>query len=287
MRIPIVGLLLLLLVPCFAWGPVSHMYFASLAHQTTTFQGSDAPDGLGGFTSPQFSYAPFASSCPTSPLLHDPVMAATLLQQARSAHRSDDDAYESFLISYMNHMVGDLIGFHAGGGYLTNNKTRTRFGAVNWTLLWPKMQLIDAFITAERLSSPLPPVQAWSASLAARFTADVNGYFTQRSVPGWTNYTAEVLQECSNEWVGVQNVLLQYYREALAINGTYQGPLLFFDNQVNATMASSAQRFDRNAACAAKAITTYTSIITEGVDPPTAFQQLQEQVNLWFAQGMC
>jgi hypothetical protein len=43
----------------------------------------------------------------------------------------------------MSHMVADLIGFHADGGYLTVNGTHSRFGDVNWVLLWPKVDIVE------------------------------------------------------------------------------------------------------------------------------------------------
>ncbi len=123
-----------------AWGPVSHAVFSTAALGSNVVVSSvDLPDGYFGFMSPLFSYAPIAAQCPVEEKLHNPVVAASLVQLAISASDSDP-AYLRFLRSFMSHMLADAVGFFPGFGYLAREVK-----SVNWVTMWTKMQLIDAY----------------------------------------------------------------------------------------------------------------------------------------------
>lgn len=275
--------LLLILSICSVngWGPVAHRWFSILAKQPTS--GSDVPDGLAGFMSATFSYAPFAKECPSQETLHDPIMSATLWQWALS-NPTTPKSYTDFLSSYTAHMIGDLIGFHANGGYLTQNNTQWQFsgGYVNWVLLWPKMQYIDAFLLAERFSNmTLGHLPYFDDKWASRFAADLNQYYNG-------SYSSSMLKNCANAWIDVQNTLFIYYGRALSARAQYVAPLTFWDNDSSSSFASSILHLDANAACAANAIALYyQSIAIDKMDPKTAYGSLSAIVDQWFSNGKC
>lgn len=147
----------------------------------------DSPDGFFGFMSPAFSYEPFASDCPDSEKFHDPIVIATLLQNAISS--SAPSAYLAFLRSMMSHMVADFIGFNPLGGYLAQVTT-----SVNWVTMWTKMQTIDAFFV----------LQNGMQNVSIPFHARDNLVMLSNDMKKFANvsFSADVLLQCGNGEIG-------------------------------------------------------------------------------------
>jgi hypothetical protein len=254
-----------------AWGPVSHVVFAQSGLQAFDASAVDAPDGYFGFMGAQFSYGSYAGACPVEEKLHNPVIAGALVQKALRAP-TPDAQYVLFLLSYQSHMLGDLVGFFPGGGYLT----RTVDASVNWVTLWPKMQTIDAYLLQ----------QYGLASLVIPYLNATHNRWFSRDIASVANlsYSPAVLEECGNGWIDVQNRLIQYYRTLRDV----APQLAFFDTRgSNVTVAQTLEYLRKNVNCAGAAVAAYTKEILAMTDPKVAFAAVSAQVAQWYADDEC
>ena len=255
----------LMLTCALGWGPVSHAVFATGALADVDFSAVDAPDGFAGFMAPSFSYAPFAGTCPDTFSLHDPVLIGEVIQ---STSRTDP-GYKRFLLSYLSHMIGDLVGFSKYGGYLSNVTA-----GVNWVTMWTKMQAIDSYLFQTRNMSSFS-VPYLNATLMEFFSQDI-------WVVGKLNFSASVLLECGNAWIDVQNQLLGLYR----VQGDMTKQLSYFDTRGRSPV-STVRALTKNVNCAIRAVSFFIGEITQGSDPKKALADLDASIQTWYNQAIC
>ncbi len=270
-----------LLIPCTlcaAWGPVSHVVFASNGLAVFDATVTDAPDGWFGFMGSQFSYAPYAAACPVEEKLHDPVVAGRLVQRALSGPAVDPQ-YLVFLLSFQSHMIGDMVGFWPGKGtedygYLTD---RGRVDAgLNWVTLWPKMQMVDAYLMQQN--------QLGSLRIPYLNHTHIGWFARDVAIVANLSYTAAVLEQCGNGWIDVQNRLIAYYKTL----GDVTPQLAFFDSRgANVTVAETTAYLAQNVDCAGRAVRAYTKSILAMMEPTEAFSSVESLVGEWYAAKQC
>jgi hypothetical protein len=175
-------------------------------------------------------------------------------------------------------MILDVVGFHPSGGYLANG-TASKFGTVNWVLMWPKMQAIDAYVLSnlwnrtDPFSAAIAPL---NATLMAYFAADITAY-------GLPPISAAELLECGNEWIRVQNDLVNYYR----VLGGAEQQLVFFDSLNHSTTTETTDYLKANLECGFQAIGVYFQDILAMNDPASTFTWLQSYIKALYEAGKC
>jgi len=281
-------LLLISLFPVvFGWGPVTHFYFTCLALKQDpaecirnvanhpTLQGSATPDAF-AFSASSFQYN---SVCPpeeTGIQLHNLVFAGFMIQHA------SDEAVKRTLLGFGAHMVADLVGFNALGGYLSTGLD-TKDGEINWLTMQPKMQSIDAYLmhSLQLAVDDLPqvPISSPSASFIALSTAEF-----QKDNPQFPVFDALTISQCTTSWAFMINRLYNYYENALT---NYQQQMVYFDEKDAPAFPETEIFFLKNAFCAGSAIDYWWNEIQQGISPDKALADTNLFITANYQSGHC
>jgi len=290
--------LLLLCSPVvLGWGPISHFYFSCLALEKNPrecildptnhplLMGSATPDAF-GFTAPSFQYD---SVCPdeTEGLqLHNLGFAGFMVNKLLTeSNNTIDILVLNTLLGFGSHMVADLVGFHALGGYLSTSLD-TKYGKINWLTMQPKMQVIDAYILHSlQLSVNNMPRVPISNSTSA-FVAQSTLQYQQDGRPQFPVFNSTVISNCTTSWASMINRLYNYYFNAITAQ-TYTTQMVYFDQQNAQTFAQTETFFLRNAGCAGMAISHWWRLIQQKIPPDDAFAATVQFVNDLYQGNQC
>jgi len=232
-----------------------------------------------------FYFVNFAESgappCPINVFtMHDPITAGYFVQYALSNQFTSpsDSSFDalSFALGFGSHMIGDLVGFHAGGGYLGTN-------VLSWITEFPFMTSIDALVL--NLNETLPNFP-WASSDAISFLLAAGKYY--RSInPNFPTFNQTDLELCVLPWEGVQNELVQ--QATLQVNTSYfQKSLVLFDLFNATTFEETSTHFQMNYDCAVQAILYWQNqIVVLMNSPQDSYSNTATFVAHLFANGIC
>jgi hypothetical protein len=214
--------------------------------------------------------------------LHDLAFAGFLVQTIKQTNVS---ALLDTLIGYGSHMVADLVGFHPSSGYLSSGYT-TKYGPLNWAIMQPRMQSIDCYLFNKlQLKVDLLPNNTLNSD-AVQFIADGTSSYAQ-SNPGFPSYNQSVITDCTGSWISIVKRLYSYYKGANP-PASYEASMIYFDESNSKSFEETVLYFEKNAICAANAISFWwKEIQTAGVSYVEAATQTAKFIDDSYNSGLC
>eukprot|EP01122_Echinamoeba_exundans_P014061 TRINITY_DN6293_c0_g1_i1.p1 TRINITY_DN6293_c0_g1~~TRINITY_DN6293_c0_g1_i1.p1 ORF type:complete len:288 (-),score=53.59 TRINITY_DN6293_c0_g1_i1:110-973(-) len=265
-----------------AWGPISHLYFASSAFPSSDgtlspskfSQACDMPDS---FYFVNWSEYPNCS-IPVDDM-HNPITAGYIVQFALTNEgqqfRSATFDPLSFALGYGSHMASDVVGFHANGGYLGSS-------VPSYVTEFQFMSAIDSyFLTKFSFSGA-----QWATDEASNFMAAASVYINKQN-PSFAVFNVDQVNACVMPWKGTIESLVKM-STMQAQSGYYKNALVFFD-QFNATTWEQAEsHLNLSLGCAVPTIQFWASqLLDSKATPQQATQNTIAYVNNLFKVGKC
>eukprot|EP00053_Salpingoeca_punica_P008511 m.76338 g.76338 ORF g.76338 m.76338 type:complete len:356 (+) comp14631_c0_seq1:122-1189(+) len=201
-----------------AWGPVAHAVFNCLA----LYPDLDVADCVAG-NSPLPAYGVLAASsdlpdafgfgafnvgtqpdglCLNLTYVHDPVFGGNMITKVAGSRAFDPtkplDPKEAMARGFLGHIVGDLVGFHPGGGILCTAQAGgcTR-DTVLYMPLWGYMAALDAALWVQYGLTGLAVVGADMASFGA---FDFLASSSQTQGGGFAPFSSAEAETCATFW---------------------------------------------------------------------------------------
>jgi len=270
-----------------AWGPVSHLFFASQAlpefDLDSVKQGCDMPDSF------YFSnFAQYPNCSIDISFMHNPTTAGYFVKFALntsntySSYSSSSDSLLdplSLALGFGSHMISDYVGFHSSASYLGIPVT-------SYLLTFPFMSAIDA-LAITLSETPLITPSPWESLQAAQFISDASAYYHGIS-SSFPAFTVQQVYSCIGPWNATATSLAALAELQIKPSQYYQSAVVHFD-QFGATSFSEAQKhFLLSNDCAVKAVKYWANLIIQtSVSPQSAVTSTFSYVDSLFAAGSC
>jgi hypothetical protein len=283
-------LLLACLSPCcWAWGPVSHYFFAQQSLQAEYYdysfkQGCDMPDSFYFTTFSEFN------NCTIDDMyLHNPVTAGYFVLYARTLPRGNSTTFDplSFALGFGGHMIADYVGFHSQGGILGST-------VPNYITSFPIMTSLDAMALEvaqnSSLSSTSPPLNGsspWATQEAAVFLVQAANWYRSTYDPSFIQFSVSDVLSCIQPWQATQQSLTQLAQFQLQ-TGYSRLAMQRSDPFQPANFSQASLDYGLSLRCVLWAIQFWNNAMAAvGAVPATAFNLTAAYVDSAWQKGLC